>query len=150
MVGPIAAQVVASTCVVRNDACALHFVSVFSQFCSLDVCDIIWLRTLCPQHSQNICIPYLHPSAFRSLFPLLVYAHAPRQQQTVCIGVLAKRVSQLHTRFDQLGCGLHGTRSLCDRVRHGKKPGSDEVQRPQGLSFFKRSTTVAAIAGFVS
>ena len=135
MVGPIAAQVVASTCVVRNDACAqffVRFVSVFSRFCSFDVCGIIWLRTLGPQHSQTICIPYLHPSAFRSLFPLLAYAHAPRQQQTVSIGVLAKRVSQLYTMFDQLGSGFHGTRSLCDRVRHGKKPGSDEVQRPQG------------------
>ena len=59
------------------------------------------------QHSQTICIPYLHPSAFRCLFPLLAYAHALRQQQKFCIGVLAKRVSQLHTMFDQLGGGLH-------------------------------------------
>ena len=44
----------------------------------------------------------------------------------------SQRVSHPHTVFDQLGSGAHGTGSLCDRVREGKTPGPDAVQRPQG------------------
>ena len=97
MVGPIPAQVVASTCVVRNDACAqlLCALPVFSRSFALLMSEAssgsgLWAHRFV-QHSQTICIPYLHPSSFRCLFPVLAYAHALRQHQKFCIGVLAKK-----------------------------------------------------------